>query len=133
MNRLLLIAAVLLMSCTHELPKPTFGQVEPGHSLPERMEPGYYANYRTVVTSWYWSNLHDPALAECIGAFTVANVPPADLALLDRYARGEIAMPKQDFERIDGALSAKMNAAPSTREALRPYCPDKVDGFNVPD
>jgi hypothetical protein len=111
------------------MPQSTSGRVEYMHSLPERFAPGNYANYRSAAQSWWYMHSKDKDFAECMGAFTVANVSPTDLALFDRYARGEIAMPRADIERADAYVNAKLQAAPNYREALRPYCPDKVDDF----
>lgn len=125
----LLIAAALLASCAQSLPQSTTGGVAPDRALPERIEPGRYQNYRSVVQTWYMVHVNNARLADCVGAFTVANIGPADLALLDSYARGEIAFPKRDFDRVESSLAAKAKAAGSTREALRPYCPADVDSF----
>jgi hypothetical protein len=99
---------------------------------PEHVDAGRYPNYRAMFQSEMYRASRDRDFADCAGSFMVANVAPADLQQLDRYARGEIPFAATDHDRIDAGLRTKLGSS-GVREMLRPYCPDKADGLRIPD
>jgi hypothetical protein len=108
----------------------TLGACVAQQTAPEQVKAGMYPNYRVMFQGEMYRISRDKDFADCSGAWMVDNVSPSDLAMLDRYARGEITFSAID-PSIDEGLRARIKGKTNT-EFLRPYCPDKVDGFKLP-
>ena len=103
----------------------------PPQGAPDRVPQGHYMSYRDMVQSTVYVRTHDLNHAMCVGDWLAANIAPADLAQLDRYARGEIPASATDYDRVESDIEDRFSGT-SGREMLRPYCPDKVDSFKMP-
>jgi len=70
--------------------------------------------------------------AECGADFILSGIAPLDRILLDKYARGELALSGEDLARIDWVESTLHGDQPLTAgglELLQPWCPDDIPAF----
>jgi len=104
------------------------------------MPAGRYENYRAVLVekgraTQMASGTPDAVrnrFAECGADFILSGIAPLDRILLDRYARGELAMSGAELQRIDYVESVLHGAEPLTRgglERLQPWCPNDIPAF----
>jgi len=119
-GRLFLSSLVLLSACT----------VRPDGGAPERVKLGMYPNYRVMLQGELYRQTRDQDFAKCGADFVLANVTPAELQHLDRYARGEESISSAEMRSMDDDFRSRVGDA--TREDLRPFCPDTVDSFRIP-
>ena len=129
MPRLAFLAALLLVGCV--------SQAEPElHAMPA----GKYADYRAFLIeagrgTRMAAGTPDAVrqrFAECASDFILTGIAPLDRTMLDRYARGELAMPAEELDRIDRVERILHGDQPLTQgglERLAPFCADDIPAF----
>jgi len=103
------------------------------NSQPYREEPGKYADARTYerirMQSAYWTGA-TPALnadiKECLLDTIFAQITPAELARLDAFARGEISMPREEYDGMYDKVMERGGGKAGLTSKMAASCPDTV-------
>jgi hypothetical protein len=69
------------------------------------------------------------AFAHCYWAAEKERMDPADVAALDAFARGEADIPLTVLEHVNNVIVPDIKS--TGWDALRPYCPDKIEQFRA--
>jgi len=124
------LCALVLMGCAPVDPGPQL------HSMPA----GKYADYRAVLveagraTEMKSGTPEDVRnrFAECGADYILSGVAPLDRMRLDQYARGELAMSREELQRIDYVENQLHGSQPLTQgglDRLKHQCPDDIPAF----
>jgi hypothetical protein len=104
------------------------------------MPAGRYADYRAVlVEAGRGTKMAEGTpdtvrnrFAECSADFILSGIAPLDRIMLDKYARGELALGGEELNRIDWVESLLHGEQPLTEgglDRLEPWCPGDIPAF----
>lgn len=106
----------------------------------QSMPAGKYADYRAVLVEAASAapmasgtpETVKKSFAECSADYILSGIAPLDRMTLDRYARGEVAMPAEELDRIDYVERVLHGDQPLTQgglERLQPWCAGDIPAF----
>jgi len=122
--------AVMLAGCAPRDAEP----------MMQAMPKGKYADYRAVLveaalaapTASGTPESVKKSFAACSADYILSGIAPLDRMNLDQYARGELAMPAAELDRIDYVERVLHGDQPLTQgglDRLQPWCASDIPAF----